>query len=180
MKHTLHKVIILAGYFCFGSLSTGLAYRFDPDGANVLVQNAETARHMVNILLQHYHDHPGELEGVAGAYANAFIECLNEFGGLEVLTWQLPGCQGGIRSYVKNGIKDGRDHQKNWDMLYHAFFAGFREAFIDVRPILADYLNELAQMQVQQAQQIHVFPGQGVEDVGVDEPLPALIDEDGF
>jgi hypothetical protein len=174
MKHTLHKVIILAGCFCFGSLSTGLAYRFDPDGVNVLVQNAETAHHMVNILLQYYHDHPDELDTVAVDYAAAFIECLNEFGSREVLSWQLFGTQGYIQAYVEDGIEDGRDEFQNWQDLHNAFFSGFREAFLDVQPILEDYFIELNALA--QAQQDIVEEDQGdVIDMRADEQPQAWV-----
>jgi hypothetical protein len=179
MKHTLHKVIILAGCFCFGSLSIGLAYRFDPGGADIEVNDAEAARHMVNILLQHYHNHPDDLNTIATVYTDAFVECLNEFGSEVVLGWQLFGTQGGIRAYVKSGIRNGRDRFQNWRDLQNAFFAGFKEAFRDVYPILDNYLNELAQAQ---QVQIRVFPpDQGVEDMRVGDPVPFLVgDGNGF
>jgi hypothetical protein len=143
MKHKLHKVIILAGCFCFGGLSTGLAYRFDPTNANIEVNDATTARSMVNILLRHYRAHPDDLRRIAAAYTEAFIGCLNEFGGKAVLKWKLPGCQGLIRSYVKDGIKDGRDQQRSWDALHNAFSVVLTEALVAIRFTLDDIVNAL-------------------------------------
>jgi hypothetical protein len=152
MKHKLHKVIVFAGCFCCGGLSTGFAYPFVIGDIAFNVDNAETAHQMVNILLQHYNNQQENLNAIAGAYATAFTGILNEQGGATVLEWQLFGCQGRIRSYVKSGVRNRRDEWHNWEELSNAFTVGFREAFVAVRPILDEYLRALA-AERRQAQQ---------------------------
>jgi hypothetical protein len=144
-------------------------YNFHLNDANFDVDSKQTAHHMTNLLLFHYHNHPADLNAVATTCAEAFAACLNEFGSRKVLSWQLFGTQGYIQAYVEDGIEDGRDEFQNWQDLHNAFFSGFREAFLDGQPILEAYFIELNAQVQEQEQQGLVEENQGDEMMAVEE-----------